>query len=146
MEQNLNRLNDRNRFATWELKRSSFINVELIDVKPATEQEEKEKRELLILCRFCSSNITSPKNIIEVNGKPRHTFANPAGNTFTIGCFSSAGGCLNLGIPTTEYTWFPGHSWCYAMCSECSSHLGWHYQSADGSFYGLILNNLIENI
>jgi hypothetical protein len=146
MEQSYNRLNDRNYYTEWELKRSSFINVELIDIAAAPYQNEKIKREHLILCRFCNNNITSPENIIEINGKHRHTFTNHAGNTFAIGCFSFAEGCLNYDEPTTEYTWFPGFSWCYAICASCYSHLGWYYVSPGSSFYGLILNNLIENI
>jgi hypothetical protein len=98
------------------------------------------------LCIFCNNIITSPKNIIEINGKHDHTFTNPAGNTFAIGCFSTAKGCLNYDEPTIEYTWFPGFSWCYAICTSCYSHLGWRYESPVSSFYGLILINLIENI
>ncbi len=146
MEQNLNRNYHGENFSLWELKRSSSINVGLINIKPALDPEEKSKRGHFIICRLCSAAITLPKNIIEVNGKHRHTFTNPAGNVFTIGCFSIADGCMSYGEPTAEYTWFSGFNWCYALCSACYSHLGWHYESIDNGFYGLILDKLIENI
>jgi hypothetical protein len=147
MDQSLNsRFCDAEIIPVQMLKRSSFKNVELFNIKPGSNQIEKIKREHLILCRFCNYNITSPKSVIEINGKQNYTFTNPAGNTFNIGCFSSAKGCLNYDEPTMENTWFPGFGWCYAICASCYSHLGWCYESPGSSFYGLILNNLIENI
>ncbi|MDM8517965.1 cereblon family protein, partial [Desulfobacterales bacterium HSG16] len=62
-----------------------------------------------------------------------------------IGCFSAAFGCARSGVPTSEYTWFAGFSWCFAMCSKCQIHLGWHFLAeGDKNFYGLILNQLVE--
>ncbi len=108
------------------------------------QDEEEEKKENLILCKNCRNRITSADNGIELYGQHRHTFSNPYGILFEIGCFASADGCLNQGMPTTEFTWFKGFSWRYALCSKCHLHLGWHYQSRGGGFYGLILDNLIE--
>ncbi len=104
------------------------------------------KEDDYILCRNCRYKITSIENIIAVNGQHKHTFTNPAGITYEIGCFSSAEGCLIYGNHTTDFTWFKGFSWCYSLCSNCFFHLGWHYQSSERHFFGLILDNLIENI
>jgi hypothetical protein len=97
-----------------------------------------------ILCRACGSRITSVAAMIAVSGSHRHRFTNPAGVTYQIGCFSAAEGCLVYGEPTQEHTWFKGYDWSFAFCQRCHHHLGWHYQSSGVSFFGLILDNLIE--
>ena len=97
-----------------------------------------------IICRQCGYLITMPENIISINGSHKHTFTNPAGITFEIGCFSDAPGCLIHGIPTSEFTWFEGYQWNYAHCAGCLTHLGWFYQGRDDSFFGLILESLLD--
>lgn len=98
-----------------------------------------------ILCKTCGNVITSDADSIAVNGSHDHTFVNPMGLTFHIGCFSNARGCFIMGAPTDEYTWFPGFTWTYVVCSGCRTHLGWHYQSGGGGFFGLILDQLVRN-
>jgi hypothetical protein len=66
------------------------------------------------------------------------TFMNPAAVVYTILCFSEAIGCDVRGIPTDEYTWFPGYTWAYALCGGCEIHLGWCFEGSAGSFFGLI--------
>ena len=106
-------------------------------------QEDKDER--LILCKYCFNKITSLNAVIERNGKHQHTFYNPEGIIYQIGCFSSAAGCVVFGHSTSAFTWFPGFSWRYAACANCRVQLGWYYQSrSEGNFYGLILNKLIE--
>ncbi|MBN2160429.1 MAG: hypothetical protein JW807_13630 [Spirochaetes bacterium] len=106
------------------------------------EGDEPEDEKKYILCRFCRNAVTSDDLRIEMDGSHEHSFMNPAGIVFRIGCFSMAGGCLIMGIPTTEYTWFPGFAWCYVVCSSCLTHLGWHYRSGATGFFGLILDRL----
>ncbi|MCP5104608.1 MAG: hypothetical protein GY950_14575 [bacterium] len=106
------------------------------------ERRDREKKKEFIVCKNCSHIITSLDCKIEINGKHAHTFNNPAGVVYRIGCFSSAKGCFNFGEPTEEYTWFPGFAWCYANCLGCFAHLGWLFQSGEEQFYGLILTNL----
>jgi hypothetical protein len=113
----------------------------------ATIKVEKKfglKDDQFIICKNCSSVITSPGKIITVNDHHRHTFINPAGVTYQVGCFSSAEGCMSYGEPVLEHTWFAGFHWNYAMCTNCVVHLGWFYQNEDDSFYGLILDLLID--
>lgn len=106
-------------------------------------REEKEER--LILCRNCHNKITSLHAIIERNGRHKHTFYNPEGIIYQIGCFSSAEGCVIFGHSTSAFTWFPGFSWQYAACANCRVQLGWYYQArGEGGFYGLILDKLME--
>lgn len=108
-----------------------------------TDDGDKDRRD--IRCRFCGHPITRQAYRIDINGSHHHTFNNPSGYLFEIGCFSSASGCASQGKPTLEFSWFTGYSWCFALCVYCHAHLGWLYQSMSGSrFYGLILNHLTE--
>lgn len=127
-------------------KKSSANTLTIPDIENEFDPDEETKREHLIICKFCHHLITSLNNVIDINGSHTHICTNPAGKTYTIGCFSEARGCLNIGESTIEYTWFPGFIWNYAICSLCHNHLGWFYLSDKNSFYGLILDNLIENI
>jgi len=97
-----------------------------------------------ICCRFCLQVITSAGERVAQSGAHRHTFANPHGYLFEIGCFRSAPGCRSEGPAVTEFSWFSGYAWRIAACGRCLNHLGWRFQGAAPSFYGLILNNLIQ--
>jgi hypothetical protein len=109
------------------------------------EDEEKKEEEKHILCAQCRAVITSPHERIEVQGAHEHTFFNPYGIIFQIGCFLQAQGCGYQGPAIEEFSWFPGYSWRIAICSSCLIHLGWLYSApAKESFYGLILDHLIQ--
>ena len=108
------------------------------------ESEEDEKEEKLIVCSQCHHIITSPSDRIDVQGSHRHTFANPQGLIFEIGCFHSAAGCFYTGEPSSEWSWFPGFQWRVAICSKCLLQMGWLFVSAgETRFNGLILERLI---
>jgi hypothetical protein len=97
-----------------------------------------------IFCRQCYRIITQPNARINVDGAHRHTFANPHGLVFEIGCFKTASGCVHTGFSSDEFTWFKGFSWSVAVCRTCFTHLGWRFVSPSASeFYGLILDHLI---
>jgi hypothetical protein len=131
-------------FGPWAaFKRLTDKEIDVIAQKLSKKREKKkEKKDPLIRCSSCKSVITTMDSVVSVAGQHRHTFKNPAGIYYEIGCFSSAKGCFNMGEPTFEYTWFPGYNWCYSVCGRCFIHLGWYYQSGDSHFYGLILNRL----
>ena len=127
-------------------KRSNMKDPVLPDIQFESDSDADTERERSIICKFCNYIVTYRDNIIEINGSHSHVCTNPAGNTYRIGCFSNADGCMIHGELTIEYTWFPGFLWNYAVCAQCNNHLGWFYQASKQAFYGLILNNLIENI
>ncbi len=113
------------------------------------QKDEKSERDIedreALLCRQCLQVVTHPSQRIAVQGSHRHTFANPAGILFQIGCFRSAEGCGCSGPSTEEWSWFRGYSWQVSLCRSCLTHLGWLY-SGDGrqSFQGLILDRLVQ--
>lgn len=105
--------------------------------EPTAEQREA------IFCRSCGHPVTYPDQQIPVDDAFRHTFFNPEGIVFEIGCFRTAGGCIAIGRETDEFTWFPGFSWRICLCGRCHVHLGWQYRSRQKKFFfGLILDRL----
>ena len=111
--------------------------------KEAEEPEPEEKE--YIICRQCRQAITRPEDRIAMQGSHRHTFANPHGIVFDIGCFKNVIGCGYAGAASDEFTWFAGYSWRICYCAMCLTHLGWIFSSTSGDvFHGLILDKLIE--
>ena len=111
--------------------------------KDAADTSPGEKR--YILCRQCRQAIAKPDDRVVMQGSHRHTFANPHGIVFEIGCFQKVIGCGCTGSASDEFSWFAGHSWTVCFCTGCLTHLGWMF-SLEGRhiFYGLILDRLIE--
>ena len=122
------------------------IEGETIVVEEAAEDQLPEEEEY-ILCRQCRQALTRPADRIGVQGSHRHTFANPHGIVFDIGCFENVKGCGYAGAASDEFTWFAGYSWRVCYCAMCLTHLGWVFSAKGGHmFHGLILDKLIEPI
>ena len=118
------------------------------DDAPARETDEtsesKTAGKRAILCRQCGHIIAWPEDMISINAAHQHTFANPGGIVYEIGCFSSASGCGLSGRPTAEFTWFAGYFWQVAICGSCLVHLGWYFSTKSGAgFFGLIMDQLM---
>jgi hypothetical protein len=107
------------------------------------QQSPLRKPEQTLNCVSCRLIITTSKERIEISGNHRHTFVNPHGYSFTIGCFSHADGVAAEGEPVSFWSWFPGYQWQIVLCRQCTLHLGWRFSGAS-DFYGLILNRLIS--
>lgn len=118
--------------------------------KPATgssiladdQAEHEEKAERVLLCKQCDAGIAKEKDRASRAGKHLHTFFNPAGIVYEIGCFSRASGCYVDGPLSNEFSWFADYSWQISFCGACSKHLGWFFSSGDDTFFGLIVNRL----
>ena len=106
------------------------------------QEQERDKRKLV--CSTCSHVVTAADKRIQVNNSHKHTFFNPAGIVYELGCFSDAPGCMAIGERSREFSWFAGASWQVVLCGNCQSHLGWLFRTADSTFYGLILAQLLE--
>jgi hypothetical protein len=78
-----------------------------------------------------------------VSGSHEHTFANPHGFVFRIGCFAEAT-CVPVEDPSTYWTWFPGYGWQVELCRSCGQHLGWLFRNEEDRFHGLVLDRLVE--
>lgn len=110
--------------------------------KVAPDAAQEEKKEKRLFCARCRHPITHQDERIDVNGAHHHRRTNPAGYTFSIGCFHEAGGCIGAGEATAAHTWFRGYAWRIAICASCERHLGWRFEAAADHFYGLILDHL----
>jgi hypothetical protein len=109
--------------------------------QPLDEQSTEVVHE--IVCRQCRYGITSQTQRIQIDNAHRHTFANPEGIVFEIGCYKKVWGCGYTGPSSAEFTWFPGYQWRIAICANCLIHLGWRFSSDEGhSFHGLITDRL----
>jgi hypothetical protein len=95
-------------------------------------------------CIVCEHRISERAYRIEMSGAHEHTFVNPAGYAYRIGCFAAAPGCVHTGPTEAAFSWFPGWSWQVAACGRCRSHVGWIYRLAGQQFHGLILDKLHE--
>ncbi len=111
---------------------------------PASQaQKDTESRapETPLCCARCGHVITRERDRTTVHGRHTHTRVNPSGYVFHFGCFARAEGCLVIGPPTAEASWFPGFVWEYALCASCKTHLGWAFHGESG-FLGLVLDRL----
>lgn len=112
--------------------------------RPDSEEWRKSEKERYLLCSQCGNKISRPEYRVSNLGAFEHTFLNPEGQVFHIGCFRRADGCIVLEESSSEWTWFQGFEWRGALCRQCLKHLGWYYQSPDASpFFGLILDTLV---
>ena len=93
-------------------------------------------------CAVCEHRISERAYRIEMSGAHEHTFVNPHGFAYHIGCFAAAPGCVHLGETESAFSWFPGWSWQVAACARCRTHVGWIYRLAGQQFHGLILDTL----
>ena len=111
---------------------------------PADEEETSAGDPLRLLCAACRHPITTRGDRIEVGGRHEHHVVNQHGYAFHLGCFAAAPGAIGAGPATDEWTWFQGFTWQLAHCRGCARHLGWLYRAPSQTFWGLILDRLVE--
>ena len=114
------------------------------DELSADQDETDDEQRRTLRCSACQAPITSVHARLQKQGRHLHTFFNPAGIVYEIGCFRNAPGCLVYGRPSSEFSWFSGYHWQVVYCRSCGQHLGWKFSGAD-EFFGLIVNKLTEN-
>ena len=128
-------------FAELLFRESDLQNEKIVKGFENNQIEEKQPSHLC--CSACGHIITNKVYAIDIDQHHIHTFNNPANIQYTIRCFSQAQGCLEVGHPAIEHTWFTGYKWQVACCLNCQVHLGWLFRATD-KFYGLIKERLID--
>jgi hypothetical protein len=93
-------------------------------------------------CAVCDHRITDRGYRSEMGGAHEHTFVNPGGFAFRIGCFIAAPGAKHVGEASDAFTWFPGWTWQIAICGRCRAHVGWIFRCSGEQFHGLIVTAL----
>ena len=126
------------------LEKGEWKGVEAEEKEVSEDDEDLARSDAKLLCAVCANPVTGNDQRIEVAGAHRHTFANPHGFVFNIGCFRLAPGSVADSRSFTEFSWFEGFEWSLAVCSMCASHLGWRFSAEGDRFYGLILHRLVE--
>jgi len=121
----------------------NVICKQFVEVSTENRIQPLSKEDDIITCALCNNHITDSSLQIIVNDSFHHTFANPHGHVFEIGCFKDAKGCIASSISSSEFPWFISYSWKIGGCSNCSTHLGWIFSSESDQFFGLILEKLI---
>ena len=109
---------------------------------PSSGEDEGDAR--VLACRACLQPITNVAARTEVGQAHEHTFANPDGFQFHVGCFARATGCASVGEPSTYWSWFAGYSWQVELCSACREHLGWLFRNEGHAFHCFVLDRLVE--
>jgi hypothetical protein len=111
----------------------------MLDQETQQETETEDAADDALYCTDCGHLITRSRWAISIDGHER-VFINPAGRVFRICCFSEAPGTTDVGAFTSEHTWFPGFEWNFAICTACSTHIGWQFlaQGQSKSFLGLM--------
>lgn len=126
--------------ARW-LKGTPSAPTEATPASQAGEETESRAPETPLCCTRCGHVITRERDRTTLNGRHTHTRVNPSGYVFHFGCFARAEGCLVIGPPMAEASWFPGSTWEYALCAACKTHLGWAFHG-ESDFFGLVLDRL----
>jgi len=126
---------------------SSWLSFDTSDERETDRKQHVdlvEKREKVLVSAACGEPVTRENSRISVNGSHSHTFFNPHGIVYEIGCFETAPGCRDTSPSSSEFSWFPGYRWRVCGCRRCQAHLGWHFIADGGGFHGLILARLAE--
>src|SRR5262245_63046183 len=111
--------------------------------RPSVEDRAGDDRGRVLACARCATAVTTTAARRTMAGSHEHTFANPHGIVFRIGCFAEAS-CRAEGEPSRYWTWFPGFDWRTEWCLLCGQHLGWVFESAAARFHGLVLDRLVQ--
>jgi len=109
----------------------------------APASDERVDVERVVRCARCDHTLARARDRVAVNGAHTHTFVNPSGEEFTIGCFSDAAGAVGYGAIETFFSWFSGHAWRVALCGACAAHVGWSFHG-NGVFFGLIVDRVAD--
>jgi hypothetical protein len=113
-------------------------------VKPDPQVRQGPDEPAVLACSRCHEAITTEADWLEVSGAREHTFMNPHGFCFRIGCFGAARSLVASGDWSDEWSWFPPCAWQVQQCARCGEHLGWLFRSPERRFYGLVLDRLVR--
>ncbi|CAO1432184.1 unnamed protein product [Diamesa tonsa] len=82
------------------------------------------------LCKRCNNKISMYNDIFSMSkGNLAGNYCNPAGYIHETICFYKVieSSTRMVDRPSTDFSWFPGYAWQIALCSKCSTHVGWKF-------------------
>jgi len=112
--------------------------------------DDKDKSGKEYRCSMCGALIARSGDLVKINGTDTHSFINPSGIRCNFRTFSQCENILADERLFMEYSWFPGYGWRFLICSSCSWHLGWKYDSVNQEmqlqeFFG-VLTQAVEEV
>jgi len=122
-------------------------NIAPPEVVNATDKDElpcASQKEPWLCCKQCRYILTHPDYATAPEGYHEHLQCNPAGITFIFSCFEQARGCFVSGSPSSEFSWFKGFDWQFALCQGCGEHLGWYFSRPSGEIFFALINTKIR--
>jgi hypothetical protein len=126
----------------WTLREGEGEPTTSTPTRPAPETRDDETP--VLACARCREPITTDAEKQEIAGAHEHTFMNPHGFCFRIGCFAGARALRPEGGWSAEWSWFPPCEWQTHYCARCEEHLGWLFRGPGRRFYGLVLDRLVR--
>lgn len=145
----------------------SFHVASKIPVSESTRQELLEidgisyrlRREIELLenfdrvkCKSCQTIIASRSDMLVMSSDgPLGAYVNPSGYVHEIMTLLKANGLALLGVPTEEYSWFPGYAWTIAYCATCEYQMGWLFTTTKKklkprSFWGIRSSQVADDM
>lgn len=94
-----------------------------------------------IICKNCNRVLCGTSQVISISsaGSSAH-YVNSGGYVHDLLTVSRVSSTRPRGLPSAEYSWFPGYKWTILECEGCFHHIGWRFTSSTllpPSFYGL---------
>lgn len=145
----------------------SFHIASKIPVSESTRQELLEidgisyrlRREIELLenfdqikCRSCQTLIANRSDMLVMSSEgPLGAYVNPSGYVHEIMTLLKASGLALIGVPTEEYSWFPGYAWTVAYCATCEYQMGWLFTATNKklkprSFWGIRSSQVADDM
>ncbi|KAL8259550.1 hypothetical protein R6Q59_027503 [Mikania micrantha] len=145
----------------------SFHVASKIPVSESTRQELLEidgisyrlRREIELLenfdkvkCRSCQTLIANRSDMLVMSTDgPLGAYVNPSGYVHEIMTLLKASGLTLHGVPSEEYSWFPGYAWTIAYCATCEYQMGWLFTATNKklkprSFWGIRSSQVADDM
>lgn len=82
-----------------------------------------------VRCATCAARLAHQSWMLGEGGRAPLVFKNPHGIVFYLLLVARVVGAHFEGPPTSEFTWFRGYAWRVGYCSQCQTHVGWHFSA-----------------
>ncbi|KAL1117028.1 hypothetical protein AAG570_004356, partial [Ranatra chinensis] len=99
-------------------------------------------------CRTCRTQVGHQRDVFAMSVEgAQNTYVNPHGFLHETITLRRVMNLSLVGSRSTQYSWFPGYSWCIAVCETCHGHIGWQFvatkrRMSPRKFWGLSRQSL----
>ncbi|XP_065372281.1 protein cereblon [Calliphora vicina] len=92
------------------------------------------KKATIFSCRNCVIHIADCRELFAMSKHGvQSQYCNSAGYIHETNTLYQVNrqNILYSGLPSTEYSWFPGYQWHIIVCKICKHHLGWEFKAVE---------------